>query len=292
MKRMVCGAAFGLAAAMAVSADTAIDETRPAGANDRIEISNVNGSVDVQGWDRNEVRVTGRLGRNVEKFEFGRDDDETLVRVVVPKGGWMGGPSSIVVHAPATNAVRVESVSGSIEVRDMRADLELSSTSGSVRATNCEGDIQAESVSGSVHLDGNFGEVEAQSKSGSVKVRTVRDEVRASSLSGSVEVEAVSPRRVECESLSGSVAYIGGLAPDAKLEASTHSGSVKLLLPADVSARVRAETFSGGINNDINGVEEDRAERGPGATLITKFGDGSANIDASAFSGSVSFIRK
>ncbi|MBM3290514.1 MAG: DUF4097 domain-containing protein [Candidatus Hydrogenedentes bacterium] len=292
MKRLIHGAALVCAAAWAAPADTAIDETRAAGPNDHIEILNVSGSVDVQGWDRNEVRVTGTLGRNVEKFAFDRKDDETLIKVIIPKGARNVGSTSIVVRAPAGNVVHVESVSGSIEVRDMRADLELNTTSGSVRVTNCAGDVQAESLSGSVHLDGDFGEVEALSKSGSVKVRTVRDEVRASSLSGSIEVEAVAPKRVECESMSGSVSYTGGLAPDAKLEASTQSGSVKLRLPADVSARVRAETFSGGIKNEINGAQPDRPQYGPGESLNAKFGDGSASIDASAFSGSVSLLKK
>jgi DUF4097 and DUF4098 domain-containing protein YvlB len=290
MNRIVCCAAAAFAAGVAL-AQTPIDETRPAGPNDRIEISNVNGSVDVQGWDRNEVRVSGTLGRNADRFVFEHKDDDTAIKVFVPKSGWMGGSSNIVVQAPATNAVRVECISGSIEVRDMRADLELNSTSGSVRVSNCAGDVEAESVSGSVQIEGDFGDVEARSNSGSVKVRTVRDEVRASSFSGSVEVEAVAPKRVECESHSGSVAYIGGLAPEAKLNASTHSGSVKLRLPADVSARVRAETFSGAINNNLNDAKADRPPHGPGATLNTKFGTGSANIDASAFSGSVTFTR-
>lgn len=291
MNRIVCCAALSFAAAVMARAQTPIDQTRSVGPKDRIEISNVNGSVEVQGWDRNEVRVTGSLGRNADRFEFEHKDDDTAIKVFVPKSGWMGGSSNIVVRAPATNTVRVECVSGSIEVRDMRADLELNSTSGSVRVTSCAGDVEAESVSGSVHIEGDFGEVEARSNSGSVKVKTVRDEVRASAYSGSVEVEAVSPKRVECTSHSGSVAYTGGLAPEAKLEASTHSGSVKLRLPADVSARVRAETFSGGINNELSDAKEERPKYGPGAMLATKFGTGSATIDASAFSGSVSLIR-
>jgi len=299
-----------MAVAVAALADTAIDEVRNAGPKDNVEISNVKGRIEVEGWDKNEVRVTGTLGKNVERLEFERDGDDTEIRVVKSGNGWRMGESNLVIRLPFGNEVRIECGSGSIEVNGIKADLDLESISGSVRAVNCEGDIEAqstsgsvkvlsskgdvkaESVSGSVEVEGDFGEVEAKSVSGSVRVKTVRDEVRARSISGSVEVVALSPRDVECESNSGSVTYNGGLAPNAKLQASSHSGSVKLHLPADVSARVRAETFSGSINNQINNIEAERPQRGPGASMNGKFGDGSADINANSFSGSVNFSVK
>lgn len=299
-----------MALAIAALAETAIDEVRSAGPKDNVEISNVKGRVEVEGWDKDEVHVTGTLGKNVERLEFERDGDDTKIRVVAPHNGWRLGESNLVIRLPFGNEVRVACVSGSIEVNGIQADVDLESISGSVRAINCEGnieaqstsgsvkvlsskgDVKAESVSGSVEVDGDFGEAEAKSASGSVRVKTVRDEVRAESISGSVEVVGVTPREVECQSNSGSVSYTGGLAPNANLRASTHSGSVKLRLPADVSARVQAQTFSGGINNQLSGAQAERPQYGPGATLNTKFGDGSADISASAFSGSVTLSPK
>ena len=43
-----------MAVAVAALADTAIDEVRSAGASDNVEISNVKGRIEVEGWDRNE----------------------------------------------------------------------------------------------------------------------------------------------------------------------------------------------------------------------------------------------
>jgi DUF4097 and DUF4098 domain-containing protein YvlB len=305
---MMAAAAFAFA--LSCAADTAIDEVRAVGAKGNVEIFNIKGKIEVAAWDRNEIHVTGTLGRNTERLEFTHDDDETEIKVIVPRSSWRVGDTNLLIQVPAAHRVKVECVSGEVDVRDMRADLELQSTSGGVRATNCKGDIEAkstsggvrvmnsagdvraESISGSVELEGDFGEVEAESTSGSVRVKTVRNKVRVSSISGSIEVEAVTPKEVECKSTSGSVTYTGGLAPDANLEACTHSGSVKLRLPADVSARVQAETFSGGINNEFNSAKENRPEHGPGATLNTKLGSGSAEIEARAFSGSVTLGKK
>lgn len=344
MRRVSSMAFVSFAIAVTAWADTAIDEVRPAGPKDRVEVSNLRGRIEVKGWERNEVRVSGTLGNNVERLDFTRDDDETKIRVVVPRRGRVG-ESNLLIELPVTNEVRVECVSGSIGIRGIQADLELQtvsgsvqvsgcageisakstsgsvklencsgeieavSTSGSVRLDNCSGDIEASSVSGSVRsingagdlrgqsfsgsveVDGDFGDVEAQSTSGSVRIRTVRERARGASVSGSVEIEGVTPREVEGESNSGSVSYTGGLAADARLRASTHSGSVKLTLPSDVSARIHAETFSGSINNGLSGATANRGI-GPGASLETKFGTGSASIDARAFSGSVTLVAR
>lgn len=277
---------------VAAWAQTPIDETKSTGPKDRVEISNVKGKVEVEAWDRNEVQVSGTLGRNTERMDFDRDDDMVRIKVIIPRNAWRVGDTDLLIRVPALNKVKVDCVSGSIEVRDMQSDLDLRSVSGGVRASRCAGNVKAESVSGSIHLDGDFGECEAQTVSGSVHVRTVRDEVRAQSVSGSVNVEGTTPKRVECQSTSGSISYTGGLAPEARLDASTHSGSVTLRLPADVSARVHADTFSGGINNGLSSAEPIRPKYGPGSSLDTKFGTGSATINASAFSGSVNLAVK
>ena len=40
-----------------------------ADANGEVVISNVSGTIDVRGWDRNEVQVTGHLGGRVERVD-------------------------------------------------------------------------------------------------------------------------------------------------------------------------------------------------------------------------------
>ena len=48
----------------------------------RCVISNVSGTIDVRGWDRNEVQVTGHLGEDVERL-----DVETQRRTHRHQGG-------------------------------------------------------------------------------------------------------------------------------------------------------------------------------------------------------------
>ena len=64
-----------------------VDRTLDAAADGAVEISNIAGSVTVEGWSRNEVQVKGTLGRNVEELIFERDGDRVTIKVKVPKRG-------------------------------------------------------------------------------------------------------------------------------------------------------------------------------------------------------------
>ena len=46
-----------------------VNRTVPADAAGEVEISNVSGTIDVRGWDRSEVQVTGELGDDVERLD-------------------------------------------------------------------------------------------------------------------------------------------------------------------------------------------------------------------------------
>ncbi len=62
-----------------------ISETLAADPDGEVSISNIAGSVEVRGWSRDQVEVTGRLGDDVEELIFERDGDEILIKVKVPK---------------------------------------------------------------------------------------------------------------------------------------------------------------------------------------------------------------
>ena len=65
-------------------AATSVDEHRPAGASGSVEIDNVAGEIDVQGWDKSEVAVTGSIGKDVERVEVTGGGNRTSIRVVLP----------------------------------------------------------------------------------------------------------------------------------------------------------------------------------------------------------------
>ena len=51
-----------------------------------MDIENIAGSIQVTGWDRNEVEITGYLGRGAEEIEIDSDGDSISIEVVLRSG--------------------------------------------------------------------------------------------------------------------------------------------------------------------------------------------------------------
>src|SRR5690349_23777876 len=85
--------------------------------NGEVVISNVSGTIDVRGWDRNEVQVTGHLGRSVERLDLDSSDGRTVVKVVLPHRGARDGDAVIEVQVPRGSSVDVSAVSADVSSR-------------------------------------------------------------------------------------------------------------------------------------------------------------------------------
>jgi DUF4097 and DUF4098 domain-containing protein YvlB len=75
-----------------------------------------------------------------------------------------------------------------------------------------------------------------------------------------------------------------------RVNVDTMSGDVRTELPADISARIEAQSFSGRIRSDFGKVE--KPEYGPGSNLDARVGDGDAQVSVKSFSGNVDILRK
>ena len=130
--------AMTLVAPMAL-AQTAINETRPLDARGRVDISNLKGRIEVRGWERNEVQVTGTLGKGVEKLDIDGSGPQVSIEVRYPKNnGWGGektGPTDLVVMVPLRADLDVESVAADVHVTGLASsEMSISTVSGSVVA--------------------------------------------------------------------------------------------------------------------------------------------------------------
>jgi beta-lactamase regulating signal transducer with metallopeptidase domain len=214
-----------------------------------VRIENVHGNIEVIGWDRS----TGEVDATVQ-------GDPNAVRV---DGNFEGGDLRVsstqvsanadvsvdyVVHVPAGAHVIVTTVSGNIVVRGV---------TGAVDATSTEGDVK---------VNGAHGPVSASSTSGDVSATGLRGDSTLSSVSGDV--------RAEFDELDGAQA----------VKAESTAGEVTLVLPANASAHITAQTISGAIHScDGDHANSDSA----GASVDTKTGKGSATVKLRAVSGDI-----
>ena len=105
-------------------------------------------------------------------------------------------------------------------------------------------------------------------------------------MSGDIEARVDSLEKGRAESLSGDLRFEGDLAAAGRLKLATKTGDILLRLPAQVSAEVELEVFTGDIESDFGSGGRD-----PGDWNLT-LGAGGARIEASTFSGDIELRRR
>src|SRR5687767_693700 len=98
----------------AFARDDAIDRKVAADATGVVVISNVAGTIEVRGWDRNEVQVTGHYGEGVERVDVESSKGRTVIKVVLPRGNSHDGDADLEVSVPKGSNVEVTAVSADV----------------------------------------------------------------------------------------------------------------------------------------------------------------------------------
>jgi hypothetical protein len=276
-----------LAASASGAGEKDEDGTWPADPDVRVDIEIIAGDIEIEGWERNEVRVRTR-GDGRESLGIEASPDWISIRAPGPKG-WFGGVGEVDlrIDLPVGSRVRAKSINGSIEVRDVRGSISAHATNGDIDVEGAPREANLETLSSNIELKGRAGRVAARAVSGSIQLEGVSEEVEATTMSGSIQVEAGTLRRIDLRTLSGSIEFEGALASDARAHLETHSGSVQLRLPRATSAHFDVQTFSGGIENELGGEPRSRQLGGMGRRLDFRTGDGDAMVTIKTFSGGV-----
>lgn len=262
--------------AVAAAAGTPIDERQAAPADGSVLISNVSGEIVVTGWDREEVEVTGTLGRNVERLDFVRDGNLTVIEVIYPSDGSNSEGSDLSIRVPKGSELEVQAVSAPIEVSGVAGRQRLRSVSGDVRTEVFAADVEAETVSGDVSASGRDepNHTSLTTVSGRIETRAVSGELDASTVSGDIDAEGKMLSWARLKTTSGRITIDGGLASGGRFDLGTTNGRVALMLDHDRDLDVDAQTFNGRIDNCF-GRESSRNRYTPERTL--RFQDGAAD---------------
>jgi hypothetical protein len=198
------------------------------------------------------------------------------------------------VTVPAGTHLAVRSVSGDIEVSGVTGEVDAEAISGTVRLRDVGRVSRARTVAGDVLIDGARvdGTLEASTTSGRVVVRRVRaDRLELASVSGDLEIGDCTVRALVARSLSGQVRFAGALERGGRYEFRTHSGAVDLRLVGDVGFELDAGTFSGPITSEWPLRLAEQRARPIGRSTRGVYGDGSAVVEVTTFSGAVA-VRK
>jgi DUF4097 and DUF4098 domain-containing protein YvlB len=138
-------------------------------AGGRLEISNVNGKIEVEPASGDSIEVVAEKSVRASSAEAAKDalsrieiqetvspDDVRIETKLQKRSGFLGGLSQEVhyrVKVPATLEVRVTTVNGGIEVSGLKGRVTAEATNGGVKARDVSGPIDASTTNGGVEVD-------------------------------------------------------------------------------------------------------------------------------------------
>jgi DUF4097 and DUF4098 domain-containing protein YvlB len=228
------------------------EQTYPLSKNGNVSVSNVNGSITVEAWDRDEVKL--------EATKIA-DSKETLADV------------DIKIDATA-DSFSVEADYKSWKWNDKRNEnrtrkLEVEFRLSVPRAAVLN---EIETVNGSVTVS-NFTNV--------TKISAVNGNVVATNLRGAANLSTVNGQvTADFDRVDGS----------SKINLSTVNGSVSLIVPSDVNATIKADSLNGNITNDF-GLPVRKGQY-VGRDLYGRVGTGEAQIKLNSVNGRLAIGRK
>jgi hypothetical protein len=280
-------------------ADTPINLTHDASPNAHVSISNVKGAVTVSAWDRNQVQVSGRLGDGAKPLAIeGSNSDMTIKVESQGKSGWfnwgsdtsMGG-TTLDVRVPKGASLDVDVVSAPMNIDGIDGGtIKVNTVSGKARINARSPSVDADAVSGSLELAGSADKVSLQTVSGDILAPNVASEADLQTVSGRIRVSGGPWRKLNLSTVSGDVQLSGGLAPNGTFDVDSMSGDVQVEVPSNLSAIIKASTFSGDLRTDFGTVK--KPEHGPGSELQTTAGAGGAKMNIETFSGDLRIRRQ
>jgi hypothetical protein len=167
----------------------------PLDASGHLEISNINGKINVEPSNGNTVQVVAikkakgptpeAAKAALERIQIADDASAGRVRIetkVAPGGGGMFNRGSLQVEyrvrVPVGAEVKVETVNGGIEVSGLKGRVNAETTNGGVQARDIEGTLVATTTNGGLDIDlaqMPEGGVKLECTNGGIRVRLPRE---------------------------------------------------------------------------------------------------------------------
>jgi DUF4097 and DUF4098 domain-containing protein YvlB len=263
----------------------ALDTTVTFDSRGTVNISCPGGDVRVTGTDRNQIVVHARAERGVLRFV----SNGSTARLE-PASNRGCSDANFEVSVPAGVHLAASTWSGSLTVHGVHGEIEAHAQSGDIEVKDAGDRLEAETLSGDVNVDGVRGDATIHTLSGDVTLERASSVVEVETVSGDIELGHMASRQIRTNSTSGDLTFSGAIVDAGRYEFQTHSGELRLELPANVGAQLSLSTFSGEIDSAFP-ITLIAGEHGIGSGQAKKLnfslGKGSARIIAETFSGDV-----
>jgi hypothetical protein len=249
--------------ALGSTQEEVFQRTVPAADVSMLSVSNVNGAISVQPWDKPEIHIVAKkrvrhssqetaehYARQIE-IAVETKGDVLEVRTVLPvqQEGWDWVEWFFSLDWLFERRAREASVSYEIST-PRRIDTNLVSTNGGVHIGAIEGRADLHTTNGAVTAEGTQGAVKANTTNGAIRLLQVAGGCHAVTTNGKITAQLLSLGSQGCE-LQTTNGAIHITLPEnirADLDASTTNGNVTSALPLSLQGTISQRGMEGKIN--------------------------------------------
>lgn len=227
----------------ASSRENVLNRHFPVQPGSRLTVSNTSGDIRISGQAESEISVhavtRGSPSRVAgTRVHISNDNNHVRVEASGNTGGILGvvrgiGSVDFTIRVPHDCTVEVKTVSGDVDIQDLRSDTSVQSVSGDVNLRDIEADCSLTTISGDVRIHGLVGELTGRTTS------------------GDLDVQASDVRRFHLNSIRGDMSLETPLARVGHYFAKTVSGDLQLSVPYGTGAMVQLKTTSGDVSSDL-----------------------------------------
>jgi len=223
------------------------------------------------------------------------------------------GTTAIEVTLPTWARVEVNTLGGNLTFTGAPDRLNATTVNGFIHLTGGTGTVELETVAGAVVVNDFHGtKLAIDATGGPVTVTNATGTITVDEVNSSVSLRGIRSMNVTAGSVNGPVEFEGPFLPGGRYDFNSQNNNVTLILPADVSARMKVSTMNGELMTPqipatTTGARDDRGSRGDKGdkgnkgkdrggdgehTFTVVYGSGAASVTVDVFNGNVVVKKK
>ncbi len=265
------------------------------------------GSIKINGWDRNEVRLFVSNGRQAEikVLERNKKNDQPnwiwLLNADATSGSvgtltnCLAG-KAIELDVPIGSGVNFEARTSGVEI-DMVKNVDVSLIEGSISIRNVPGGVKAVTYQGDVVLENSGGAITLKTTTGNILAYDVSpgnigDILDTKTSSGSISLQRISHRQIKANTISGSVLFNGDLLAGSIYTFKTSTGAIQMQLPDTTTGTFIASLGFGSFRSALPlEVQTENVTPG-GKSIVARMGAGTARVNLTTTTGRIAIQKQ
>lgn len=236
--------------------------TYPLKPGGRVSLENLNGSVEITGWEKDSIDIIGTKTAATEsllqsiKIDIAATADAVDIRTVIPIGTHGNLGATYIIRVPHKAVLdRITSSNGSVRVESVEGPARLKTTNGSIRVSRVNGLVDLQTSNGSVEVNDQAGGLIVRTSNGGVRVDNVRGSFEVTTSNGSIHARLSDPeprKPIKLVSSNGNVELTMEHIKDNDIRINTSNSSIELRLPANVDGQIQAHASNSSITTDFD----------------------------------------